>query len=305
MSSKNNYQCNDVYAVIVTFNPNISALTELLVALMPQVGGAVIVDNGSTDDITDWFDSIDYTNLSLLNLGKNFGIAHAQNMGIQALAGLSIKFILLSDQDSKPADNMVSELKNAANKLINLGEPVAAVGPYYEDIRQNNAPPFFRIEGLSVKRQYASPQNNIVKVDYLIASGSLIPIDVFDKVGLMNKEMFIDYVDTEWGLRAKKCGYQSFGVFSAKMEHSLGDKYVRFMGREIALHSPLRHYYFVRNGVWLYKQKNLPFNWKLVDGYRMIIRIVLYIIFSKPRREHFFMIVRGFVHGMRSRMGQY
>jgi rhamnosyltransferase len=217
----------------------------------------------------------------------------------------SESFILLSDQDSKPAEDMVFELRKAAVQLMASGKKVGAVGPCYMDIRQNNPPPFIRIEGFFVRRQFPEKSDSVVDVDYLIASGCLIPSRVLDNVGLMNVDLFIDYVDIEWGLRAKTLGFQSFGVFAAKMAHSLGDEHISFVGKKIPLHSPLRHYYLVRNGFWLYKQKGLPLNWKFVDGYRMLIRICFYTLFAKPRRKHFSMMMQGLFHGLKSRMGRY
>ena len=299
------YRCDDVFAVIVTYNPDMAVLQTLLDALLPQVGRAIIVDNGSSADLAPWFGQTRHGNLLLHKLGQNYGIAHAQNVGIEKMGVGPEGFILLSDQDSKPAADMVFELRKAALRLMAEGKKVAAVGPCYMDIRQNNPPPFIRIEGLAVQRQYAEKPDSVVEVDYLIASGCLIPANVLPGVGLMNVDLFIDYVDIEWGLRAKAFGFQSYGVFAARMEHSLGDEHVSFMGKQIALHSPLRHYYLVRNGFWLYRQKGLPLNWKFVDGYRMLVRICFYTLFAKPRRRHFSMMMQGLFHGLKSRMGLY
>lgn len=305
MNNKSDYRCTDVFAVIVTYNPDISVLEALLHSLLPQVEKALIVDNGSSIEMSKWFESTQYQNLTLHRLNQNYGIAYAQNIGIKKLdVGLE-SFILLSDQDSKPAADMVFELKKAILQLMALGKKVAAVGPCFMDIRQNNPPPFTRIQGLTVKRQFPEGVNSVVEVDYLIASGCLIPIQVLNSVGLMNVDLFIDYVDIEWGLKAKNLGFQSFGVFAARMEHSLGDEHVNFMGRQVTLHSPLRHYYLVRNGFWLYKQKYLPINWKFVDGFRMLQRICFYTLFAKPRSKHFSMMMQGLLHGLKSRMGRY
>jgi len=305
MQTNSDYKCSDVFVVVVTYNPDLPVLDELMDSLLPQVGQAVIIDNCSSVDIGKWFDSCLHKNVLLHKLDQNYGIAYAQNVGIQKVASDNIKFVLLSDQDSKPAENMVFELRGAINKLLNSGKKVAAAGPCYVDTRQDNPPPFLRIEGIRVKRQYAENPNSVVEVDYLIASGCLIPIAAFDNVGLMNEELFIDYVDIEWGIRAKSFGFQSYGVFAAKMSHSLGDEHVSFFGKKVALHSPLRHYYLVRNGIWLYKQKYVSFNWKVADGYRMPLRICFYTIFAKPRNKHFLMMMTGLVHGLRSRMGRY
>lgn len=305
MNIQSVYRCADVFAVIVTYNPDLDVLETLLDSLLPQVACAIIVDNGSSVDLGTWILHVRHDNLILHKLSQNYGIAYAQNIGVEKLGVGREGFILLSDQDSKPAGNMVYELKNAALQLIAKGKKVAAVGPCYIDKRQNNPPPFIRIEGLAVRRQYADKPDSVVDVDYLIASGCLIPVEVLHSVGKMNVDLFIDYVDIEWGLRAKALGFQSFGVFAARMEHSLGDEHVNFIGKQIPLHSPLRHYYLVRNGFWLYKQKGLPLNWKFVDGYRMLIRICFYTLFAKPRRKHFSMMMRGLVHGLKSRMGRY
>ena len=305
MKKPSEYRCDDVFAVIVTHNPDMAVLETLLGSLLPQVAQAIIVDNGSSVDLAPWFGQLRHDNLMLHKLGQNYGIAHAQNVGIEKLDVGPEGFILLSDQDSKPAAEMVLELRKAARRLMAEDKKVAAVGPCYLDIRQNNPPPFIRIKGLAVRRQYAEKPDSVVEVDYLIASGCLMPAAVLRSVGLMNVDLFIDYVDIEWGLRAKAFGFQSFGVFAARMEHSLGDTHVNFIGKEIPLHSPLRHYYLVRNGFWLYRQKGLPLNWKFVDGYRMLIRICFYTLFAKPRSRHFSMMMRGLFHGLTSRMGRY
>ncbi|MFX8766500.1 glycosyltransferase family 2 protein, partial [Acinetobacter baumannii] len=44
----------------------------------------------------------------------------------------------------------------------------------------------------------------------LISSGSLISVEALKAVGLMRDYYFIDYVDTEWCLRAEYLGYKNF-----------------------------------------------------------------------------------------------
>jgi hypothetical protein len=50
MNNPSQYRCEDVFAVIVTYNPDMAVLETLLDALLPQVGQAIIVDNGSSAD---------------------------------------------------------------------------------------------------------------------------------------------------------------------------------------------------------------------------------------------------------------
>jgi rhamnosyltransferase len=116
--------------------------------------------------------------------------------------------------------------------------------------------------------------------------------------------MFIDYVDIEWGLRARRCGYRSYGVCAAAMTHSIGDSPITLLGKRYLVHSPLRHYYHFRNAAWLYKQKYVPLQWKLADGLRLATRYLFYTFFARPRLSHCRMMTIGLFDGVRSRLGR-
>lgn len=120
----------------------------------------------------------------------------------------------------------------------------------------------------------------------------------------MRDDFFIDYVDIEWGLRAKTLGFQSFGVCGAMMAHDLGDEPIEFFGKRYPLHSPLRHYYHFRNAVWMYRRGWLPIQWRLVDGWRLLLKLGFYTLFAKPRLQRLKMMTRGVVHGLIGRMGR-
>lgn len=292
-----------IVAVIVTYHPELNVLLRLLDALGEQVHSIVIVDNGSNESLALALKARGKPNEHFILLGTNLGIATAQNAGINWGRQYSADYIVLFDQDSEPASNMIACLLKVAEDKAASGIPLAAVGPRYLDERQDNPPPFIKVKGLKVERQPCSCPDAVVEVDYLIASGCLIPIAALDKAGDMREEFFIDYVDIEWGLRAKQHGLQSFGVCAAAMRHDLGDDPIEFFGRKIPLHSPLRHYYHFRNAVWMYRQNWLPLHWKLGDGWRLLLKYGFYTLFAKPRLEHFRMMTLGAWHGLRGRMG--
>lgn len=298
LESKNDR--SGVAAVIVTYKPALAVLDQLLAALLPQVEAIVVVDNGSDADLAEWKRQQQSRSIDLLLLGENKGIAAAHNMGIQWARDRRAGFVLLMDQDSIPAPDMVQKLTLA----ISRQPGASAVGPRYLDERQDNPPPFIQIRGLSLVRCTCATPDSIVPVDYLISSGCLIPMSVLDKVGGMRDELFIDYVDIEWGLRARQHGFQSYGVCAAHMQHSLGDQPINFLGKNIPLHSPLRHYYHFRNAVYLYRRPWPPLNWKLVDGWRLALKYVFYSIFAKPRLSQFRMMTLGIWHGLNGRIGK-
>jgi rhamnosyltransferase len=189
--------------------------------------------------------------------------------------------------------------------MESLGYKVAAVGPRYIDSRQNNPPPFIRIRGFRLHRQPCRNAGEVVQVDYLVSSGCLIPMTALDAVGMMREELFIDYVDIEWGLRSRSMGFQSFGACDAIMEHQLGETPIRFMGKMLPVHTPLRHYYHFRNAAWMYRQNWPPFNWKVRDVHRLMLKFVFYTFMARPRLQHLRMMTLGVLHGLRGRMGAF
>lgn len=295
----------NVVAVIVSYQPQLEGLGALLDALVPQVNSVVVVDNGSEDHFGDWLEKYYTHSIHGIFLGSNIGVAAAQNVGIDWARRQGTDYVVLFDQDSLPAPDMVRCLVEAVQVKQAAGCKVAAVGPRYMDERQNNPPPFIRVQGLKLLRQVCDKSNSIVDVDYLISSGCLIPMSTLDAVGVMREWLFIDYVDIEWGLRARHHGFQSYGVCSAHMQHSLGDHPIEFFGKNIPLHSPLRHYYHFRNAVFLYKEPWVPLNWKLVDGWRLCLKYVFYSLFAKPRMAHLRMMTLGVWHGLVRKIGKF
>lgn len=291
-----------VSGIIVTYNPDLDALGSLIRAILPQLTNLIIVDNGSANNVEAWLSKA-HPEAAIILLEKNLGIAKAQNIGIEEAEKYDSHYVLLLDQDSIPAPDMVLVLAEAIKKMQKNGVKVACAGPRYSDPRQENALPFIQTKGLKLKRHICNAKDDIVDVDYLIASGCLIPRATLDAVGLMQEELFIDYVDIEWGLRAQQKGYQSLGVCAAYMKHQLGDEPIFFRGRRIPVHSPLRHYYHFRNAIWLYRRSWLRSNWKIVDALRLMRKFVFYSLMTPPRLRHFGMMSLGIWHGLSGRMG--
>jgi len=291
-----------VTGIIVTFNPDIEPLEKLIDAVAPQLTHLIVVDNGSRNDPSLILK--EQPDIELIALGENLGIAKAQNVGIERAKAIGSDYVLLLDQDSIPAPNMVAQLLKVAEMLAAKDIRVAGVGPSYIDARQGEAAAFVYLDGLKLKRRERQSLDEFVETDFLIASGCLTPIQSFDAVGLMNEEMFIDYVDIEWGLRAREKGYYCFGAFGAKMEHTLGDQWIKFRGRRIPVHSPLRHYYHFRNAVWLCRQPWLSFSWKIVLFWRLVRQYLFFTFFFPQGMSHAKMMTVGLWHGIINRMGR-
>jgi rhamnosyltransferase len=292
----------NILAITISYNPEIPSLKRQIDVLLSSQVSVVVIDNNSgnsqqlADALTEYSDRV-----MLVRLLENEGIAAAQNRGIRMAIEQGNKYVLLMDQDSLPAANMIDELL----KAVTVATSVAAVGPTFIDGEHRARARFIRVEGLRIVKMSGIDSKNVVEVDHLIASGSLIPVDIFKQVGLMDESLFIDYVDIDWALRARSKGLLSYGVFSAEMHHSLGDGRIEFAGRHIAVHSPLRHYYLVRNALLLYKRNYIPLNWKLVDAYKLLVKLIFLLLFSGKRWRNVKAIVEGLIHGVTNKSGKY
>ncbi|UJW85864.1 glycosyltransferase family 2 protein [Devosia sp. SL43] len=285
----------------MTFNPNLPKLRDLLAALAGQVDGGIVVDNGSEHDPAAALGR----GTLCISLRENVGIAQAQNLAIHEARKQGCDYVILFDQDSLPPPGMISTLVAIAEQKRLAGELVAAIGPAYIDQRLGKPSRFLRTHGWSSSLQTREVGETVV-VDHLIASGCLIPMQALDRVGGMRAELFIDYVDTEWSLRAEhQHGLLSYGTFTTTLDHELGDRPIEAFGQRYAIHPPLRHYYLFRNSVWLWRQPWLPIRWKVARGPKLLLRLGFVAVFGKPPFSQWRMIAQGLRDGFVGKMGKY
>ena len=254
-------QAAKVVAVVITFNP--PNLLPLLSELERQVAGIVVVDNGSTPASLPSLRQACERH-TLVEIGENIGIAAAQNLGIEQARGMGAEYVLLSDHDSVPAPNMVSKLLSA----LEADEMVGAAGPLPSEDREGADQLVYVARKWAPKRAHPEElAQPTLDVEFLVASGCLIRMRCLDSVGDMNTALFIDHVDLEWGLRARRSGWRLVCVPAATLHHSLGDEVVMLPGRTqpVHVHSPMRNYYILRNTLFLVREGGelMPSRWRL------------------------------------------
>jgi rhamnosyltransferase len=304
-----------VIAVVVTYKPEISDFLALIDRLLVQVGNIVVVDNSENLDDRVFEAICDYNlssgKFSIIRIGSNSGVAVALNLGIQEAIRCGAEFILLSDQDSLPADGMVENLRRAYEELTAQGVMVGAVGPTFSDL--NTALTFpFQVQSpgkFFYGHKISSKEEPHVEALSLITSGSLIPREVIEAVGPMREDFFIDSVDVEWCHRARSMGYRLFGTGWAAMYQRLGEAKLRvwyLRWRYESEYSPIRSYYRLRNLVALWKLDFIDWRWKVRNVWYGLGVVYTHTFFSKKNKaEHFFMAVKGVWHGLTNRMGPY
>lgn len=293
---------DDICAVIVTYAPEPALLTQVLASVLPQVGHIVVFDNGSPGmDVAAALGASDA--VSVVASAHNVGLAAALNRGIEHGRALGFGHVLLMDQDSVLDPGMVSTLAQALATL-SAHAPVAAVGPQFVDARNGKAAPFVRMGFPFNDKDYGGP-GQCVSCDFLITSGSLIPLAALDRIGGMDEALFIDNIDMDWCFRAKAAGLQLHGVCDAQMRHRLGEhlRASRFKPHGVVVHKPFRLYYIMRNRVLLYARASTPRVWVAQDLPRLVLKLVGNGLFIAPRWIRLRFMLRGLWDGMRGRSG--
>ncbi len=290
-------------AVVVTYEPDLTRLRDVIAALNGQVDETLIIENGS---LSRGALRVFATSMGavLIENPENIGLAAAQNQGISRARRLGAANVLLLDQDTVLGAGTVQALDDSLRKLHASGVAVAAVGPTYFDTNSRMLSCAWRARGLFLTRvDLTAGEEQLAQSDFIIASGSLIPVGVFDTVGGMDEELFIDLVDVEWGLRACASGYGSFQARHIVSEHVLGVGRVRLGGRTVPRHAPVRNYFWVRNALLLAWRSYVPLAWRLYFLRRVAAFLLVYPLFADRGLSRLALMARGVRDGLCGRGG--
>lgn len=295
-----------ISAIIVLFRPDLIHLNKFIRQLKVQVDKIVLVDNTPYSLREYGGDDFFEENIIYIDLKDNLGIATAHNAGIKKALEIGSEYVIIFDQDSSVPEGFIDSLVGVDKKLRAEGKKIAAVGPSYIDIKTNTMAPVIQFNGLKVNRMMPKEDELYTPADYIISSGTLIHADAFKKVGLMMEELFIDYVDLEWGLRAKKIGYQCFVANHVIMKHSIGDRSIKvpFSNKHVNIHSDFRKYFIIRNAFFLILYSNLQANWRIVQIPKTFMYFGFLCLFVSPRLNNVKIFFQAFKDALTKKMGK-
>jgi rhamnosyltransferase len=296
-----------VAVVVVLYHPQRDPLLDALRRWAAQIDLIVCVDNGGGAALRADIDAIAPGRTRHLVMPDNVGLGAAHNRGIAEAREAGCSHVVLSDQDSLPMNGMVGELLRVEAEAIEAGHSIAAVGPRCVDVDSGHSSYFVRCGMLSFRRVPCASPTGWVLADFLISSGSLIRTDALGEVGAMDETLFIDLVDTDWFLRARRTGRVAVGACGAWMEHHLGERtlLIRFLRtRTLPVHRPFRYYYMIRNSLLLYRRDYVPMSWIVPDFARLARLVLFFGVIHRRRADNLRMMVRGAIDGLRGLTGQ-
>lgn len=289
--SKSALEKKNVCAVIVTYHPD-DDLERRVAAISGQVDRVVIVDNHSSAEKSRVLDRIaERKDVQLIRNAQNLGVATALNEGMIWARQHGYAWAFLFDQDSVLAEGAFDTLVDVL-KGYGEAESPAVLGCNYRDVHAG-------------RLRY--PDESAVGISWrerktVITSGSLVSIGVYDAIGPFRDAFFIDHVDDEYCLRARRRGYKVISTCKPVMLHSVGATTLhRLLWKRTGVtnHPPFRRYYMTRNHIILIKEYcAIEPRWVYDTAYSRMKSLVLLCLFEKQRPAKIRNVLRGFFHGV-------
>lgn len=276
-------------AVIVTYNPDLRVLRKNVNSVIDQVEQLVIVDNGS--------ENIEYINKMLGNqcfiieLGRNFGIATAQNKGFQFLECHNFDWGLTLDQDTiLPVDYVKKFFP-----YLNYDQSIGLITGAYIDKKWSQ-------EERRKVEETRKPEFQNIRQE--IASGNIVSIPAWKTVGGFDEKLFIDYVDFEFDYRLQENSFKLYRLNSNVFTHEIGTpvhkgKIANLIGlknKELFDHSPQRLYFINRNRLIVrkrYPKYGSPLGMFIAE----VINLREILIMDKPRLKKLISSLKGIFDG--------
>lgn len=280
-----------VCAVVVTYNPA-PAFTDNIVAVAAQVDQVVVVDNGSSAETASRFCNLELLpRCKVIRNRQNLGIAAALNAGVRYALEAGFAWICTLDQDSRIGDGFIAKILETYRQA---GHPenVALVAPTYRDSES----------GVDVRLKRAGNGEILTAM----TSGSMMPSSAIRKLGLFDESLYIDAVDIEFCLRARREG-MSILQSPAVLSHSLGrTKYYRWFGLRFGVtnHSAGRRYYMTRNRLRLLFSYASDWPWIWRESKTMILDAAKIVLAEDHKWSKFRAMAAGTVDALCGKVGK-
>lgn len=296
-----------VCAVIVTLNPDAS-VGDRLQAIREQVDQIILVDNGSGEETMRRLKRLsEVGSLTLIRNQTNAGIGAALNQGLRAAIDLGFEWAVTLDQDSEPEVNMVHEQRRVARDFA-YSTPIAIVGAQITDAQLGRQAPFLRKGPGPIFRRTQCKDLRYLEVTTAISSGSLVWLPAVEALGGYREDFFIDYVDTEFCLRALANGYRIIAACRAKLHHRLGNRRVTKLGPLVlypTFHSVGRWYTISRNRVPMLREYALRFpHWFTYELIASLFTLMRMLIAEDQKLAKARAVAQGTWDGLNGRMGR-
>lgn len=279
-----------IAGVVVLYNPS-QTIFQSIDSYRKQISVLFVVDNSEYPDLTVVEKIRRLENIHYTWNGGNFGVAKGLNMGARSAVNGHYDFLLMMDQDSVAAPDMVHQL--LTHKDDDPKTKVAILYPYhsYYNYRQ------------------AKDSKDVTELFWGDTAGSLLRLSAYQQCGPFLDDLFIDYVDVEYCLRLQSAGYKILQVNKAIIYQSLGNMVSKkFIFRTVGVtnYSPIRVFYRIRNGLYVARKyfRKYPW-WSFKEMIAALYVLLKLIVFERDRRKKLQMALQGMKYSITGILGVY
>jgi rhamnosyltransferase len=287
-----------IACIIVTYKPNLNILKKNIKNLRNSVDKFIIVDN------TPKGHSLSGDKILNIKLEVNLGIAAAQNIALDYCLKNNFYFCMFNDQDTIFEKTYINKMiKNYYS--LSYKKKVFALFPNLYDRNKKKLSGLVIRKGIYKKTLGTDQNNNSYVITESMSSGMIIKLNLIKKIGYLNENMFLDWVDFDFCWRALKKNFILVGFPNIIASHYLGDKKEFLFGRAFHIHNHIRCYYILRNGlnVVIYN-KYIKFSWKLNILFNLIRYSFGYLYFLDNKYLTIKYIAKALLHGMTNKLGK-
>lgn len=180
---------------------------------------------------------------------NNDGFAEGNNIAIKKIINVA-DYILLLNNDTVVDSDFLKELIEVMESHKDIGIAGPIVYHYNETDKIQSAGGMLDWKkGISphiIRKEKLRSSENITDVDYIMGCSLLVKCDLVEKVGLLDKNFFVYWEETDFCTRAKKKNYRIVSVWNSKIWHKGGSTTKKTNG--------FYEYHITRNRFWFMRK---------------------------------------------------
>lgn len=278
-----------VCALIITYNID-EKIIEVTNSIINEVEGVVIVDNASNPQTIKLLKELnENSRVNIIFNKRNCGIAKALNQGAKFAKQNKYDWILTLDHDSICGKGMVKDMLDCRTEC-KMKENIGILTPrIFETHKQD----------FISKKGYDNCK--YIRVSDCIQSGSLIKVDVFDKIGYFNEQLFIYHVDFDFCQRLLKANYDIVQCNNVILYHEEGYKIPKkILGKKVFYnnYSSPATYYITRNTIYMCKTYSIFYIKRVIKDF------VFITLFDNSKIERLRYFFKGIHDGLLNKYGE-
>lgn len=245
----------------------------------------VLVDNGSVDGSGERL-AREFPEARLIKNDTNLGFTGGNNVAIRDVLARGTDYVLLLNNDTIVAPNLLSELVKIcdhrpeiglANPKILYFEPADRI--WYAGGEYRRGWSFAKHFG--VRHKDNGKYNEVKEVSFATGCALLLRAEAVRQVGLLDEAFFFGFEDLDWCMRALRSGFKAFYVPAALVWHRDGYVTKKNLGKAT------KDFYHFRNSVLLARKHLSWRHWPLFAAsitLHVAYRTVGYLLRMEPRR---------------------